>query len=122
MHSELSVMGWEAAQIIAKSLTDNGYDVLIKTDGHVFEDGQRSYMIEFVHPEFTGAYFEVVDTNGLEGLKTWEEVKGEETESMDSVLEGLEHLDKEKVDYDTFYEIEPKKKKKKAKKSKKSKK
>jgi hypothetical protein len=108
MHSEIQVVGWESAQISAKALTDNGYDVLIKTDGHMLPEGERSYMIEFVHPEYTGAYFEIVYED-MSGLRTWEEIKEEQTESLDSVLEGLDHLDAEKVD-------KPKAVKKKAKK------
>jgi len=110
MARDINVMGWESAQALAKSLTDNGYDVLIKTDGHIFEDGQRSYMIEFVHPEHSGEYFALLGDEQLGGLPQWEDVEKEE------LMEGLEHLDKEKVDYDTFYEIKeevkPKKKKK----------
>lgn len=97
MDVHIEVKGWENAQSIAKALVESGYEVLIATDGHILEDGERSYMIEYAHPQFTGQYFEIVKEEDLSqdvsGLPTWTELK-----------EGLEHLDVEK---------EPAKKKKK---------
>jgi len=59
LNNHIEVVGWDAAQVIAGALVRNGYQVLITTDGEIL-DGKRSYMIEFVHPKWTGQYFEIV--------------------------------------------------------------
>ena len=59
MNNQIEVVGWDAAQLIAGALVRNGYQVLITTDGEIL-DGKRSYMIEFVHPKWTGQSFEIV--------------------------------------------------------------
>jgi hypothetical protein len=59
LNNHIEVIGWDAAQVIAGALVKNGYQVLITTDGEVL-DGKRSYMIEFVHPQWEGKSFEIV--------------------------------------------------------------
>jgi hypothetical protein len=59
LSNDIEVVGWDAAQVIAGILVRNGYQVLITTDGEII-DGKRSYMIEFVHPNWTGQSFEIV--------------------------------------------------------------
>ena len=104
MHGSIEVVGWKAANEIAKHLIDGGYEVLITSDGqrlHALEYGGEkhlAYIVAFTHPEYNGGYFELVEEE-FEGLRTWEDIKQElkTGEALPSDLaDGLEHLDKEK--------------------------
>lgn len=105
MSGEISVVGWEAANTIAKHLVTAGYEVKITSDGekiHQTEVGgsyELSYTVTFAHPKYDGSYFELVEEE-YEGLRTWEDIKQElktgETLPAD-LAEGLEHLDDQPV-------------------------
>jgi hypothetical protein len=97
MTGKIEVQGWESAQGIAKELVKNGYEVLISSDGHVFDreltyrDGELTYRLEFAHPEWEGINFEPMSEE-IEGRR-WEEIK--EELKKENIMEGLEHLDHE---------------------------
>jgi hypothetical protein len=105
MSGEISVVGWEAANTIAKHLVDAGYEVKVTSDGekiHQTEVGgpyQLAYTVTFAHPTYDNSYFELVEEE-YEGLRTWEDIKQElktgETLPAD-LAEGLEHLDDKPV-------------------------
>jgi hypothetical protein len=90
MTGQIEVKGWESAQGIAKELVKNGYEVLISSDRHVI-DGELTYRLEFVHPEWEGINFEPMSEE-IEGRR-WEEIK--EELKKENIMEGLEHLDHE---------------------------
>jgi hypothetical protein len=90
MTGQIEVNGWESAQGIVKELVKNGYEVLISSDGHVF-DRELTYRLEFAHPEWEGINFEPVSEE-IEGRR-WEEIK--EELKKENIMEGLEHLDHE---------------------------
>jgi hypothetical protein len=98
MQAHIEVRGWEAVQTIVKQLIDNGYEVLVGSDGQVHDDGSLTYTVDFVHPDWSGQYFELVDDevplNHLEGTRTWEDIK-KETELV-VADEDLAFIDKER--------------------------
>lgn len=98
MQAHIEVRGWEAVQTIVKQLIDNGYEVLVGSDGQVHDDGSLTYTVDFVHPDWSGQYFELVDDelpeNYLEGTRTWEDIK-KETELV-VADEDLAFIDKER--------------------------
>ena len=106
MHGSISVVGWKAANEVAKHLIDAGYEVLITSDGEKIHqidyDGERhlSYMVAFAHPQYDGTYFELVDEQEeFEGTRSWNEIKQElkrDGALPADLAEGLEHLDEEK--------------------------
>jgi hypothetical protein len=95
MSGEISVVGWEAANTIAKHLVTAGYEVKITSDGekiHQTEVGgsyELSYMVTFAHPIYDGSYFELVQEE-FEGTRTWEDIKAE-------LEDGLEHLNDQPI-------------------------
>jgi hypothetical protein len=99
MQAHIEVRGWEAVQTIVKQLIDNGYEVLVGSDGQVHDDGSLTYTVDFVHPDWSGQYFELVDDevplNHLEGTRTWEDIK-KETELV-VADEDLAFIDNEKL-------------------------
>lgn len=76
MSGEITVVGWEAANVIARQLLENGYEVKIETDGAP-EDGEFQFVVSFVHPHWDHQFFEIVDLEELEATRTWEDIKKE---------------------------------------------
>lgn len=82
MSGEITVVGWEAANVIAQQLTKNGYQVKIQADLEVTNTNETRFMISFVHPVYEGGSFEIMNEE-YEGLRTWFDIKKETGDELD---------------------------------------